>query len=362
MEKFFLGLLLISISVSCKKETNTIMPTVDKISQSVYVSVTVQPDSLYEVFASVNGILDSNLISEGEEVKKGDPLFQIINSNTKLTTENAKLAYNLAQKNYSGSTALLVSIEDEIKAAKLNLYNDSINYFRQKNLWEQQIGSKAQFDAKELAFNLSRNNVASIKTRYNRTKTELQTQLNQASNTYKNSVITTEDYTVCSKMNGKVYALYKNPGEIVNTQQPLGIIGSKDNFLLELLVDEVDIVTISKQQKVVVALDAYPDQIFLAHIIKIYPNKDERNQTFKVEATFDDAPKKLYPGLSGEANIIIAVKDDALIIPREYLINNESVKTESGLITVTTGLSTDDKIEILSGITSETKLLKPDAE
>lgn len=346
---------------ACEKKETTVKPVVGTITKSVYVSVTVQPDSLYEVFASVNGILESNLVSESTLVQKGTSLFQITNSNPKLNSENARLAYDLAQKNYSGNTAALLAIENEIKAARLNLQNDSINYYRQKNLWEQQIGSKAQLDAKQLAFELSTNTVATLQSKYERTKNELQTQLNQAANTYKNSVITTQDYTISSKMNGKVYALFKNPGEVVNPQQPLGLVGSKDKFLLEMLVDEVDIVAISKEQKVVVALDAYPDQIFIAHVTKIYPNKDERNQTFKVEAIFSDAPNTLYPGLSGEGNIIVKIKEDVLIIPRDYLFGNNKVKTASGVVEVTTGLQTQDQIEIVSGITAETILLKPDA-
>lgn len=360
MRNLFWIVLLLRIVSSCENKETPIKPSVGTITQSVYASATVQPDSLYEVFANVSGILESNLVSEGDLVKKGTPLFQIINSNTKLNTENARLAYSLAKKNYSGNTALLLSIEDEIKAAKLKFNNDSINYFRQKNLWEQHIGSKAQLDAQKLAYELSANAVTALKTKYNRLKNELRTQLNQAANSYENLVITTQDYTVTSKMDGKVYALYKNPGEVVSMQQPIAMIGSQDSFVLELLVDEVDIVNIAEGQKVAVALDAYPNETFVAQVTKIYPNKNERNQTFKVEARFSTPPKRLYPGLSGEGNIIIAVQEDVLLIPRAYLFEQNKVKTSSGIVEVTTGIITEEQIEIRSGITSETELLRPE--
>ncbi len=346
--------------VSCQKKEIPIKPRVSTITQSVYVSLTVQPDSMYEAFASVNGILESNLVSEGDLVKKGTSLFQIINTNPKLNAENVRLAYIMAKKNYTGNTAVLASIKDEIDAARLKLLNDSINYFRQKNLWEQHIGSKVQLDAKNLAYKLSVNVVSGLKIKYKRTENELQTQLLQAANSYKNSILTTQDYTVTSKVNGKVYALYKKPGEIVNPLQPLAMLGSANKFLLELLVDEVDIVNIAEEQKVVVTLDAYPHETFLAHVTKIYPNKDERNQTFKVEARFQNPPKILYPGLSGEGNIIIAIQENALTIPPEYLIDTNRVKTENGIIEVTTGLRTENEIEIKSGLTASTGILKPD--
>ena len=352
--------LLFIFLLSCGKKNNSIKPTVNTITQSVYASLMVEPDSMYEAFANVNGILESNLVSEGDLVKKGMPLFQIINNNTKLNAENVRLAYTMAQRNYTGNAAILESLKDEINAARLKMVNDSIYYTRQKNLWEQQIGSKAQLDAKSLAYKLSTNNVSSLEIKLNRTRQELETQLAQAANSYKNSLITTQDYTVTSKVEGEVYALYKKPGEIVTPQQPLAMLGSSNKFLLELLVDEVDIVNIAEGQKVVVTLDAYPNEIFQAHVTKIYPNKDERNQTFKVEARFVHPPQILYPGFSGEANIIVAIKENVLTIPPEYLQDKNKVNTVKGIIEVTPGLRTENLVEIKSGLTAETRILKPD--
>lgn len=357
-KSFFIFLTMLLLA-SCGSKEDTITPTVTTITSSVYASVIVQPDSLYHVFSSVNGILESNLVDEGDTVSRGAPLIQVINSSSKLNSENARLSFSLAQKNYSGNTAILAGIEEEINAARLKLKNDSINYFRQKNLWDQQIGSKAQFDSKKLAFELSAHSLKGLLNKYNRTKTQLQTQLEQAANDYKTSIIKKEDFTITSKINGTVYALHKNPGEIVNTQEPLALLGSTRQFIIEMLVDEVDIVTIEKKQKVLITLDAYPGEIFTAYVHKIYPNKDERNQTFKVESRFEDNPNTLYPGLSGEGNIITGIKENALTIPREYLFEGNKVNTETGWLTVQAGLKNLDMVEIISGISEETKLIKP---
>lgn len=146
----------------------------------------------------------------------------------------------MAQENYQGSATILKGIEDEILAARLNIKNDSINFFRQKNLWDQHIGSRLEFESKKLRYELASNNLKSLK----------------------------------SKINGKIYALYKDPGEIVNTIEPLASIGSATNFIIELLVDEVDIVRISKNQKVLINLDAYKGSVFKGTISKIYPKKN----------------------------------------------------------------------------------------
>lgn len=52
-------------------------------------------------------------------------------------------------------------------------------------------------------------------------------------------------------------------------------------------------VKITKNQEVIISLDAYRGDIFSGKVSKIYPVKDARNQTFKVEALFDKAPKKI---------------------------------------------------------------------
>lgn len=353
-------LLLILTLVSCSKEQDKILPEQRSLTESVYSSVTIQPDSLYQVYAIVAGILDINLVEEGDLVKKDEAIIEIINNAPKLNSQNAKLALDLAQENYNGSAAILSGIEEEIAAGKLRLSNDSINYFRQKNLWEQNIGSKVDFDNRKLSYELSRNNLQLLKSKYNRTKNELLTAVRQAQNNYRASLITTKDFTVNSKMNGKVYALNKEPGEIVNTTQPLAMIGSATNFVVELLIDEVDIVRITKGLEVLVNLDAYNDVIFKAKVTKIYPKKDERNQTFKVEAHFDKLPDILYPGLSGEANIIIAKRDSVLTIPKEFLIDNNKVITAEGEIIVTTGLQDLEYIEIVSGINKGTNIYKPE--
>ena len=352
---FFLALFF----SSCVDENDTIYAEKRNLTEAVYSSVIIQPDSMYQAYATVAGILDDNLVEEGDLVSKNSPIIQIINSAPKLNAQNAKFALDLARENYNGSAAVLDGIKDEIAAANLKFQNDSINYFRQKRLWEQQIGSKAEYDAKQLAYQLSLNSMNLLRSRYNRTKNELSTAVKQAQNNYNTSLIATKDFTIKSKINGKVYALYKNAGEIVNTMEPIAAIGSKDSFIIEMLVDEVDIVKISKNQEVIVNLEAYNGQVFTGKVSKILPKKDERNQTFKVEALFDAAPKVLYPGLSGEANIVIAKRNDVLTIPKEYLIEDNKIKTKDGLVELVLGVENLEYVEIKSGITEDIEIIKP---
>lgn len=344
---------------SCSSKQEKIYPQKKHLTVSVYASATIQPDSLYQVYSAVSGILDFNFVEEGDLVQKGTSLLQINNTAPKLNTENAKLSLQLAQENFSGSAAILRGLEEEIQAATLSFHNDSVNFYRQKRLWEQRIGSKVELENRQLAFELSRNNLNLLKSRYDRTNNELKTQVRQAQNNYKSAQVNTKDFTVTSMISGKVYAVFKEPGEIVNTMEPLAAIGSDSIFVIEMLVDEVDIVKLVIGQKALITLDAYPLEVFTATVSKIYPRKDERSQTFTVEGTFMNRPKILYSGLAGEGNIIITEKENTLTIPKTYLMEGNKVMTTDGIVAVLAGLENLDQVEILEGIDENTELLKP---
>ena len=127
-----------------------------------------------------------------------------------------------------------------------------------------------------------------------------------------------------------------------------------------MLVDEEDIVKVRQGQLVYLSLDAYPKKVFKATVYKIYPRKDERNQTFLVEAVFEETPEVLLPGLSGEANIIVAQREKALVIPRKFLVGQNKVRTEEGLVEISTGLESVDSVEVLKGISLGTAILSPE--
>lgn len=348
--------------LSCKSNVEKIQPIKRNLIESVYASVEVQPDSLYKVYAAVGGILDEIYVEEGDEVSKGELLLKLSSNTAEYSSENARLSLKMAEENYSGSSAILKSLENDMRAAELKYFNDSINYFRQKNLWEKNIGSKAEYDGKKLAYELSATNLANLRTNYTRSKKELETRYHQAINQYRSSLSTSGEFTVESKIDGKVYSLLKNQGEFVNSLEPIATLGSSNSFILELLVDEVDVVKIRKDQEVVVHLDAYNGKVFEARILRILPEKDKRNQTFLVEAKFDNPPEVLYPGLSGEANIIVGKTDSVLTIPKRFLIDDKKVRTENGLIDVELGLQNLEYVQVISGISENDWILQPEGE
>ncbi len=343
----FVALLLFS---ACKENKEKHKVSSSSLTESVYASLTVQPSEKYNAFSAVGGIVKAIAVTEGDTVAEGQLILQIDNSNPELNAENAKLAYELAKDNFYGKENILDELEKQIETAELKLYDDSVNYFRQKRLWEKKIGSQSEYEKRKLAYQLSENQLQLLKVRYQQSKNELRTSFKQAENNYKTSLKSTKDFSIRSEMKGKVYELKKERGEIVSLQESVALIGSRDSFIVEMLVDEVDISKISLGQKVLIRLDAYGKEIFSGKLSKIYPKMDSRSQTFKVEATFDVQADQLYPGLTGEANIIVDEKKGVITIPIDYLLEGDQVQTKEGLVKVETGIKNFDHIEIRSGL------------
>jgi len=345
---------------SCRKERDTIKPTLQPITESVYSSVTIQPDSFYAVYASVSGLVDHCLVTEGDLIKREEGLMQIISTTADLAAENQRLEWQQVKANYDGQATVLREISSEVSAAQLAFQHDSINFARQKRLFTQKIGSASEYERRKLAYETSLLRLNSLQNNYERTRDELETRLTQARNQYENSLIKHQDHTVKSMIDGKVYALLKKPGELVSPQEPIAYVGSADRFVIEMQVDEIDITHIRYGQNVLIVLDAYEGQWFEAKISKIFPRMEPRLQTFQVEALFTSQPPVLYAGLTGEANIIIKTKEEAITIPLEYLQEDHQVQTTEGWEPVTTGLQNLEFVEITTGLDTNCTLIKPE--
>ena len=346
------------VFLACNHKVQKIKPTVESISESIYASGILKSKDQYQAFANVNGIINDVFVTEGDSVKKGEPILSISNETQRLNKENAELTAAFTDINAN---------QEKLREAKLvidfsfnKMKSDSLMYIRQKTLWSQQIGSKVELEQKELAYQNSKTNYYSSVVRYH----DLKRQLNfNSSQSKKNLLISSKlanDYLLRSEIDGIIYSLNKTKGEIVGAQTPLAVIGDAKKFILEMQVDEYDILKVRKGLRVEVILDSYRGKVFEARVTKINPLMNERSKTFLVEAEFTEAPEILYPNISFEANIVLASKEKAILVPRNYILNDSFVfKSNGDKVLVKIGLRDYQKAEILSGITEADELIEP---
>jgi HlyD family secretion protein len=343
---------------SCKSKVEKIKPTIASISESIYASGTIKSKNQYQAFATVNGIIDEIYVNEGDTIKKGNSILSISNETQRLNKENAELTADFSSLN--ANQGKLNEAKLLVELSKNKMKNDSALYFRQQNLWQQQVGTKVELEQRELAYQNSKTAYYSAIVK----SEDLKKQINfTSSQSKKNLLISSKianDYILKSDVDGILYDLTKSKGELVSSQTPLAVIGDALNFILEMQVDEYDILKIRKGLPVLVTLDSYKGKVFEAVVTEINPLMNERSKTFLVKAEFIERPKILYPNISFEANILISSKEKALLVPRNYLLNDSvAFKKNGDLIIVKTGLKDYQKIEIISGLTAEDELIKP---
>ncbi len=351
-------IIIISILLfSCSKEKKSITPELKDITESVYASGFVKSKNQYEVFSKSAGVLKKIFVKEGDFVKIGDTLFQLDNDNSKLNTENAKLLASNAD--YQNNKAKIDEIENNINLAEQKLKNDSLLLERQKNLWAKKVGSKFELEQKELNFENSKNNLESLKIKLIDLKKQLKLNSQQSKNNLKIAKLMEEDFIIKSEVEGVIYKINKEKGELITNMSAIASIGAED-FIIEVNIDEIDIVKIELGQEVFIRMDSYQDKVFEATVSDIQPIMNERTRTFKIEAKFNEKPPKLYPNLTVEANIVLNKKEKVLTIPRNYLNSNFEVTLENGdLQKIETGLMDFNLVEIKSGIDKNTKIILP---
>jgi multidrug efflux pump subunit AcrA (membrane-fusion protein) len=342
------------LAFGCNNSTETINPTKSNITESVYAAGIVKSNHQYEVFAELNGKIETIFVKEGDVVRQGAPLFKLENNSTILTTKNAwATAFT---NDYQRNNLKLLQAQNAIDLAQKNVKNDSILLVRQQSLWKQNIGSKIELEQQELRYENARANLKKANVVYEDLNRQLKLASEQSKNNLKIAQSTESDLIIRSEFDGVVYKINAKKGEFASGTKPLAVLGKQD-FVIEFNVDELDIVKIKKGQKVIVRMDSYKDQVFEATISFIYPMMDERKRAFRVEALFTKAPKVLYPNLTLEANIIINEKKEVLTIPTNYLIDDTAVMLKNGTIRpIKTGLKDYNTVEVLDGIDENTKI------
>lgn len=345
---------------SCTQEEEGIHPGLTTITEAIYGTVKVVPKEAYNVYSPVNGIMERSNLREGALVNEGDELFQISNQRAELERKKARQNYARARENYQGESAILSELEERLQSSRMSKVNDSLNYVRQARLWGQNIGSRQALENTELKFKTAQNQVNELSKAYERTRRELADQLALSRTSLEISGQFSAEHSVKSEMSGIVYEVFTEIGESVTTQAPVARIGSTADFILELLIDEVDISKVQTGQKVIVRLDAYRQEPYEAEVVRVLPHKNERSQTFTVEAIFTTLPAQLYDGLSGEANIIISSRANTITLPSEFIGPDNTVRTEEGEKRVVTGISDFRRTEIISGLDTNTLVYKPE--
>lgn len=350
--------LLVSIFITGCNNTNYILPQEKDIVDVVFASGYIAKSNEYNVTANTEGFLRQSFLSEGDSITIGTPLFNLSNEVQSVQLDNAAINYNDAKLKAGSNSPQLAQLKIQIEQARTQLDLDRRNFERYNNLIKTNAVSQMDFEKAKLQLQASESNVGILEASLRDLENSLNVNLKNSKNQLKIQQENNSDYIINSTLTGTVLNIYKEQGELVRRGEIIAKVGGGKD-VIKLYVAEEDISRIALGQVVKVSLNTNENEVFDAQISKIYPAFDTSKQSFIVEAIFIEQPKALFPGTQLQANIIIAQKQNALLLPIECIEKGDSVQTDNKKIPVKIGIRNNEWAEIIEGIDATTKIKLP---
>ena len=355
------------------------------IEQYVTVSSKVSSENEVSVIPKVSGTVKEVYVSLGDEVKAGDVLFEIDDTDARLSVQQAQASLNSAQAglesaqanyeaNVGGSMEVQIQqLESSVETYQIQ-YNDLLKTLEQyQQLYEAGSISKQTLDDMQ-------SSVDKAKLQLDTTKNELELQKNQiAEETKKSSQATVnqseasvaqaqvslesaqqnlENTKVRAEIDGTIGSLNISKGSTVSTQTEAMTITSLDQIKVSFSVSEDVINRISTGSTVYVTLSAISDEPYETVISNISPTADSQTKLYTVEAYLPNDNHEIKPGMFASIRLVLDQKEDTISVPLNTVIetggekyvfvvdeNNIAHKT-----IVETGIKNDESIEITSGL------------
>ena len=166
--------------------------------------------------------------------------------------------------------------------------------------------------------------------------------------------------TLFSPVDGEVIRRDGEVGDFIPVNQPVFYLRKADTPLrLVVDVDEEDIPAVKSGQPVLITTDAFAGQVFHATVSDITPKGDAVTRSYRVRVILP-ASIPLLIGMTAEANIITAQRENALLVPNSALMNNTVWLFKAGKAVqqpVKIGAKNADKTEIIEGISEQDLLI-----
>ena len=277
----------------------------------------VTTKELLVIYPEYSGILTQVNVKEGQRVRKGQVLARI---------DDGGLSQQLAQ----------LKIQAELSKT---------TFERQQRLWDQKIGSEMQYLQAKSNYEAQSQAIAQLEQQVAKT-------------------------LVTAPFSGTIDEVMTEQGSVVMPgQTPLMRIVNLDNMYIVTDVPEKYVANIKRNKDVLVDFPILNKQIE-SKIRQVGDFIDPNNRTFKVEVSVPDMDSSIKPNLTAKLRINDYTNERALLIPQSVISENANgeqyiyiVKERDGdqavaeKITIETGLTQGDVIEVLDGLENGTEII-----
>lgn len=262
-------------------EVQAILVKKGSITNEVSATGTVEPVEQVEVGTQVSGEVSNIYVDYNSVVRKGQLLAELDKSNLLAAVTDAEASYNSALN-------------------ELN-YNKQ-NHDRQKNMYEAQVISRADYE--QAAYQLE--NAEQIVTQRKSNLSQARTNLSYAN--------------IYSPIDGVVLTRDVEEGQTVaaslSTPTLFTIAQDLTKMQVEADVDEADIGGVQEGQRVSFTVDAYPEEVFEGVVaqVRLGATVTSNVVTYTVIVEADNPDLKLKPGLTATITIYTKELNDETVV------------------------------------------------
>ena len=316
------------------------------------------------------------LVTDGQEVKKDQPLFEVSSTATAKEKSEALsdlLAARSALKKAENAQNTLQSGLEIARRKILEAENTKKSFDENVLAQKPNPGTGRAFTEEEkLAMSST---MESTRKEFKNTEKEYidatdsiraaSASLSEANIAY----LATQDSVTKSPIAGKVVNLKKRIGNSVDVTKEVLMVMSSTDLLVSIKVSEFNIAKIKVGQKVESRFDAFPDRKIVGEVIGVDTVGNESSGTVSFEVLVALTPNvsemsMIKPAMTVNLNIVTATKDSVLTIPRSatkledgknfVLVNKggQATKTEVKL-----GVIGASDVEVASGLTENQEIL-----
>ncbi len=257
---------------------------------------TLKATETVDVGTQISGKIVELHVDYNSVVKKGQ-LIAKMDSSTQTTDMLA------AQANYLAAGA-------DLDASLARLEKAEKDYKRSKELAEQDLIAKTEFDSSVSSLKTAQADVAVSKAKINQTRQSL------------NKAKITLGYTyIYAPVDGVVVAKNVEEGQTVaasySTPSIVEIARDLTKMQVEIRVDEADIGNVKDGQPAEFTVDSFPERKYFGKVtqIRLSPTTTDNVVTYTVVADVDNTDLSLLPGMSANVSLILKETKDTLSVP-----------------------------------------------
>ena len=289
----------------------------------IRISGQVQPMTTIQISPLEGGVVESIIVEEGSQVKKGDKILKLSNENLDLQILNseAELAEkeNILRNTMISMEQQKLSVKQERLQLQMEVRRTQRAYEQQKSLYEEKLIAKEVWLKAEEEYLLAKDKLELVRNREMQDSLYRSVQIEQMEESLKNMRTNMlmirkrkENLTIKSPIDGELGLLDAVLGQSVVSGAKIGQINDLSSYKIEAQIDEhyIDRVTSGLE-----AIFERQNESYHAVIRKVYP--EVRDGKFKADFKFSGPqPENIRTGQTYYMNLQLGLPEESILIPR----------------------------------------------